>query len=496
MICSSNTFLVKLSPMNIDRNIPTSKNISHVKRVHLIAICGTGMGTLAGLLKAKGFEVSGSDLNVYPPMSTQLRNQHIELQEGFDANRLKNKDLIVVGNVISRGNVELEFALENKLPLMSLPEALKAFFLDEALPLTVTGTHGKTTTSAIATYLLDQCGKHPGFFVGGVLENYGKSFGIGIPGGPFVVEGDEYDSACFDKRPKFVHYTPKVGMITSIEFDHADIYRDLDHVVSVFKDFISAMAEDSVLIACGEDPIVQKIAPMCRGKVEFYGEGTTHTWGAVVEAENENGIDFSLFHQNNSLGKFHSPLPGRHNLKNLLGVLAAISHFGVKPQVALQKLEGFKSVLRRQQVRGVVGGVRVIDDFAHHPTAVRVTLEALRKKYPKGRLWAIFEPRTATSRRSVFQDEYVKSFDHADVVVIAKPFDQRKIPEGERFSASQLVEDMKRRRENVHYLAEIEEILDFVKGNVQKDDTLAVMSNGGFGGIQEKLLKSLEEKTS
>lgn len=479
-----------------ERHIPSQNDLNKVKRIHLIAICGTGMGTLAGLLKAKGYDISGSDANVYPPMSTQLRNQQIELQEGFDASRLKNKDLIIVGNVISRGNVELEYAVENKLPLMSLPEALKAFFLDHARTLTVTGTHGKTTTSAIATYVLDQCGKNPGFFVGGVLENYGKSFGLGQSGGPFVVEGDEYDSACFDKRPKFVHYTPKVGIITSIEFDHADIYRDLDHVVSVFKDFIGAMAKDSVLIACGEDPIIQKIVPLCKGTVELYGEGTAFTWGAVVEKENEDGLVFSLFHKQNNLGQFHSPLPGRHNLKNLLAVLAAVKQFGVKPDEAMTKLQGFKSVLRRQQVRGVVNGVRVIDDFAHHPTAVRVTLEALRKKYPKGRLWAIFEPRTATSRRSVFQEEYVKSFDDANIVVIAKPFDQKKIPEAERFSAPRLVEDMKVRRENVHYLAEIEEILDFVKRNVQKDDTLAVMSNGGFGGIQEKLLKSLEEKTS
>ena len=482
----------KISKKN--RIIPGDIDLQKIKQIHMIAICGTGMATLAGLLKEKGFLLTGSDQEVYPPMSTQLEQMGIQINEGFDPNRLKNADLVIVGNVISRGNEELETAFESEIPCLSLPESLNRFFLKDSNPIVVTGTHGKTTTSSLLAFLLDSCGKDPGFFIGGVLENYGKSFRLGSKGAPFVVEGDEYDSACFDKRPKFVHYPPHTAILSGIEFDHADIYNNLDEIIEIFKEFLRSMNEKSVLIANGDDDIVKKILPFTKAKTILYGFGNQCHWQAKEILETEEGVSFQLFWNGKNQGYFKSPLIGKHNLKNLLAVLASLNRYGISLEQTSSYLPQFKGVLRRQQVRGVVHGMTVIDDFAHHPTAVRLTLEGLRKAYPKGNLWAVFEPRTATTRRKIFQKAYSQSFDAADLIIIAPVFKPEKAPPEDRFSALELVNDLKKLGKRAFFFQETDEIVNHVCKEARERDIIAILSNGGFDGIHEKILRKLNEK--
>ncbi len=463
-------------------------------KVHLVAICGTGMGSLAGLLKEAGHEVRGSDRAFYPPMSGRLRAWGIPTMQGFDAGHLApGTDLVVVGNACRRDNPEAVAAVERGLRVMSFPQALSELFIAGRRSLVVAGTHGKTTTSALLAYLLVEAGMDPSFLVGGIPQNFKKSFRLGA-GGCFVVEGDEYDSAYFDKRPKFLHYRPQIGVITSIEFDHADIYADMDQYRDAFSAFVSQIPTDGLLVACADDPEVQRQASRAGCRVVYYGLGSGEGWRAGDLVEGEGGASFVLSVDGRRLSRIEVPLSGRHNVQNTLAALAAADHVGLTPGRAAGLLGGFSGVARRMQVRGVAAGITVIDDFAHHPTEVGETVYATRRRYPRSRLVAVFEPRTNTSRRSFFQKRYTDSFEGADRVVLVPPFDPSKIPEEERFDSRRLAEALRGRGMDAALCEDADGVVELLAGELAAGDVVLVMSNGAFDDIHDKLLTAFTER--
>ncbi|MBW1709152.1 MAG: UDP-N-acetylmuramate:L-alanyl-gamma-D-glutamyl-meso-diaminopimelate ligase [Deltaproteobacteria bacterium] len=463
--------------------------------IHLIGICGTGMGALAGMLVEKGYKVTGSDANVYPPMSEFLDKLSIRVISGYSRENLNYRpDLVVVGNVVTRLNPEAAALAALNLHYLSFPQTLRVFFLAGKRPLVVSGTHGKTTTSALAAWLLETVGKDPGFMIGGILNNYESNYKLGA-GDWFVVEGDEYDTAFFDKVPKFIHYAPEVGILTSVEFDHADIYPDLDAIKNAFRRFVNLIPARGLLVACGDDPLVREMAEQASSDVTFYGLGEEgNTWRAADLKADGQGTRFSLIRagQKDPL-PFFSPLPGAHNVLNTLAAAAAMDWIGIKPEKLQKGLTSFKGIHRRQEVRGIEAGVTVIDDFAHHPTEVKQTLAAIRLAYPEARLIAVFEPRTNTSRRKVFQADYASSFDQADEILIREPPGLKKVPAGERFSSAQLVKDLQKKELQAHYFTDTDAILANLNGNLRSGDVVLIMSNGGFDNIHERLLKLLRE---
>jgi len=463
-------------------------------KVHLVAICGTGMGALAGLLKEAGHEVQGSDRAFYPPMAERLQAWGIPTLRGFDPAHLDpDIDLVIVGNVCRRDNPEAQAALQRGLPVMSFPQALSEFFIAGKTSVVVAGTHGKTTTAAMLSYVLVEAGLDPSFLVGGIPQNFGKSFHLGR-GGVFVVEGDEYDTAFFDKRPKFVHYRPKIVVLTAVEFDHADIYRDMEAYRAAFDGLMSLLPADGLLVACADDPEVNAVASTAPCRVVTYGLGPGAAWSAADIQPGEDATRFSLIRQGSHLGTVTLPLVGRHNVVNALGVLAAAEALGVDVKRAAACLTGFAGVARRMQVRGVVEGVTVIDDFAHHPTKVRETVRAARARYPRSHLVAVFEPRTATSRRKVFQEAYPASFAAADEVVVVPPFDAGKIPEAERFDSAALVTALQQNGQEAVLHESADEVVAALSSRLDKDAVVLIMSNGAFDNIHEKLLSALRAR--
>ena len=463
-------------------------------KVHLVAICGTGMGALAGLLKEAGHEVQGSDRAFYPPMAERLQTWGIPTLRGFDPAHLDpDIDLVIVGNVCRKDNPEAQAALQRGLPVMSFPQALSEFFIAGKTSVVVAGTHGKTTTAALLSYVLVEAGLDPSFLVGGIPQNFGKSFHLG-QGGVFVVEGDEYDTAFFDKRPKFVHYRPKIVVLTAMEFDHADIYRDMEAYRAAFTTLLSLLPADGLLVACADDPEVNALARSAPCRVVTYGLGPGATWSAADIQPGEDATRFSLIRQGSHVGTVTLPLAGRHNVVNTLGVLAAAEALGVDVKAAAGYLTGFAGVARRMQVRGVVDGVTVIDDFAHHPTKVRETVRAARARYPRSHLVAVFEPRTATSRRKVFQEAYPASFAAADEVVVVPPFDAEKIPEAERFDSAALVEAIQRNGQKATLHENADEVVAALSTRLSQDTVVLIMSNGAFDNIHEKLLSALRAR--
>ncbi len=462
-------------------------------KIHLTAICGTAMGTLAGLLQAAGHEVRGSDQNVYPPMSDQLRAQGISLMEGYRAENLSwNPDLVVIGNAVSKANPECEEVSRRGLSYTSQADALYRFFLKDKHSVVVAGTHGKSTTSSLMAWLLTSAGRNPGFFVGAVPKNFGKSFSLGA-GEHFVVEGDEYDTAYFDKGPKFLHYAPRTAILTSVEFDHADIYADLAAVKAAFAKFVAIIPPDGILIACGDSPGVREVAMGCPARVEPYGisQDVTEWSGRILEA-GPQGTHIEVRYAGKIWSEAASPLWGHHNLLNQLATAAACHSLGLSAAEWRKGIESFQGVLRRQEIRGVSArGVTIIDDFAHHPTAVRETLKALRMGFPRARLWAVYEPRTNTSRRKVFQKAYAESFGNADEVIIAGVDKPEKVAEAERLDPAQLVGDLKEHGRNACFIETVDEIVEHLKKRAQKGDAIACLSNGGFGGIHRKLLEGI-----
>jgi UDP-N-acetylmuramate: L-alanyl-gamma-D-glutamyl-meso-diaminopimelate ligase len=461
-------------------------------KVHLSAICGTAMASLAGLLRELGHEVTGSDQDVYPPMSTQLEALGIPILTPYaESNVPADADLVVIGNALSRGNPEVEEVLDRGQRFTSLPALLAEEFLRPRRSIVVTGTHGKTTTTSMVAFLLDRAGLDPSFLVGGVPMDFERSYRLG-GGELFVIEGDEYDCAFFDKRPKFVHYLPEIAVIGNIEFDHADIYPDLDAVRTAFVRFLNVIPRRGRLLAGTESPVVAQLLPRAHCRVETFGLHDGADWRAVDVRPEGEGARFRLLRAGRDLGEFGLPLPGEHNVRNALAALAAAAAAGVPPEAARPALEAFGGIRRRLEVRGRVAGVTVYDDFAHHPTAVGATLRALRDQKAPGRLVAVFEPRSYTSRTRAFQERYAEALAVADRVLVAAAHRPEKVPEGERISEAQLVESIRDRGAEADFVPAVDGIVAALGAFVEAGDRVAILSNGGFGGIHDKLLKTLD----
>ena len=461
------------------------------RKIHLIGICGTGMGSLAGLLAEAGHRVRGSDENVYPPISTMLARQGIEVMSGYGPSNLDwGPDLVVIGNVISKANPEGEEVLRRGLAYRSFPQAVEEIFLRERHPVVIVGTHGKTTSSALMAWVLREAGRDPSWLVGGVLKGEDLSYHLG-KGPHFVIEGDEYETAFFDKGSKFLHYRPRTAILTSVEFDHAEMFRDLEAVRAAFTAFLSLIPRDGSLVYCADNANVRALAEKCPAKRIDYGVAEKATWVGRTRKTTPDGILFDVFRRNERFASYSSPLTGNHNLQNILGVTAAASELGMGPDEIGKGLASFPGVKRRQEVRGEERGVIVVDDFAHHPTAVRGTIAALAERFAGRRLWAVFEPRTNTSRRSVFQGEYAEAFDMADEIVIAAVDRPERVPEGERFSVERLVEDLRGRGLSARYIPDVESIVLCIGREARDGDIVLIMSNGAFGGIHERLLEAL-----
>jgi UDP-N-acetylmuramate: L-alanyl-gamma-D-glutamyl-meso-diaminopimelate ligase len=468
--------------------------VAELRHIHLIAICGVGMSALAGMLQARGFRVTGSDQNVYPPMSTQLEALGIDLRQGFSPDHLADHpDLIVVGNAVSRSNPEVQTMLAQGIPFLSFPQALAEFFLLDRHPIVVVGTHGKTTTASLLAWILESAGLDPSYMIGGLPRNFGTNYKLGNSAF-FVVEGDEYDTAFFDKGPKFLHYRPRTAILTSIEFDHADIYRDLDHVKEAFRRFVRILPSDGYLAAGVDFPHVVDLLASAPCRWEGYGFADQVHWRAGHVEVDEEATRFLVQHQHQRIGMFRWTSVGHHNIQNALGVIAVARHLGLSFDAIRAGLQSFAGVKRRQEVRGVVREITVIDDFAHHPTAIRETLAALRAKYHGRHLWAVFEPRSATSRRATFQQDFVGAFAEADRVVIAGLFSPDGIPPDARLSPERLAHEIAcRGAKDAVYLPEVGAIVDHVATGARAGDVVVIMSNGGFGGIHEKLLEALRK---
>jgi UDP-N-acetylmuramate: L-alanyl-gamma-D-glutamyl-meso-diaminopimelate ligase len=462
-----------------------------IRHIHLMGICGTGVGALAGMLKDAGFFVTGSDQHIYPPMSDFLAGQGIAVRPGYSADNLVPRpDLVVVGNVIRRDNPEALALAGLSIPYVSFPQALSHFFIRGKTSLVVAGTHGKTTTSSLLASLLHGAGLEPSFMIGGLVQAFGRNYTV-AGGRYFVAEGDEYDTAFFDKGPKFLHYRPHIAIVTSIEFDHADIYADLAAIKESFGRLVAVMPPDGALVAWLDDPVVREVVAGAPCRVIGYGCGPEAEWRLADLAVRPGITTFAVRKNGADHGVFASVMPGRHNALNALAVIATLDLLGVDRQVVARGLQEFAGIRRRQEVRGEVRGVTVIDDFAHHPTAVRETLAALAAAYAGRRLIAVFEPRTNSSRRSVFQDAYAASFAAAHEVLVREPAPLAGVPEGERFSSRRLVDDLVRRGVAARYFSSTEEILAHLAACARPGDVVAIMSNGGFDNIHQRLLDIL-----
>lgn len=463
------------------------------RKVHLTAICGMGMGSFAGLLKESGYTVTGSDQNTYPPMSTQIESLGITIMKGYKPENVTDDvDLVIIGNTVKSDNLEVRSVIERGIPYLSFPEALRELYLKDRCSLVVTGTHGKTTTSSIVAWMLEKSGADPGFLIGGILKNFDSSYKLGA-GRHFVIEGDEYDTSFFDKVPKFLHYKPSSAILTSIEFDHGDIYRDIDHIKSSFTDFVKLIPRDGILIACGDFPHVREVIPSAPCTVETYGLGDNCDWTARKVYLNGENNQFTAYFRDEEIGTFHTSLSGRHNIQNALGAIALLYRQGIALESLKEGIRTFEGVKRRQEVRAVIDGVVVIDDFAHHPTKVRETVSAIRSRYPDRRLWAIFEPRTNTSRRAFFQKEYVRSFNDADKVIVAEVFNSGQISPEDRFSSQSLVTDLKQKGKDAYYIDKADHIVEYVSSSIESGDIILIMSNGGFDSIHEKFVSNLSQ---
>lgn len=464
---------------------------------HLIGICGTAMASLAGMLQARGHKVTGSDQNVYPPMSTQLESLGIKILNGYKAENADiGADCTIVGNAISRGNAELEEVLNRKLLYRSQAEIVKEEFIRGRRSLVVAGTHGKTTTTSIAAWIAE-CGElNPSFLVGGIVQNFGASFRVSNSDF-FVIEGDEYDTAYFDKKPKFMHYLPEIAIVNNIEFDHADIYRDLHEIKFQFSRLMNLVPSNGRLI-CGIDSlVVREVLGEMHGKlhtqIETFGTSDDAKWQARYIDFSGDKTRFTVFREGKQWGEFETHLIGEFNVKNCLAVIIAADAWGVSKEKIQNAFDTFKSVKRRMEVRGTEKGVTVIDDFAHHPTAVEETLKALRMKYADKRLIAVFEPRSWSSRLAVFQEPYTKAFNYADYVIIAGVYNTSKASElGKVLDVNELVEDIKLQGKPALSFPDADTIVEHLAPELKDGDVVAIMSNGGFGGIHEKILNTLK----
>ena len=460
-----------------------------MKKIHLIGICGTAMATAAVMLKDLGLEVGGSDAHAYPPMSDLLAARGILPLQGYREEHITGDlDLVVVGNAVSRGNPEVEAVLDRRLRYCSLPELVRDTFLRERRPIVVAGTHGKTTTSFMTAWALNEAGVDAGFLVGGVSKDLQTSGRVG--GGPFVIEGDEYDSAFFDKTAKFLKYVPDIVVINGIEFDHADIYRDLDELRLAFERLVRLVPRRGLLLLSADDEEAAALRPGAPCPVETFGFAAGADWRAEQVRHGPQATTFDVTHRGRPVGGVALPLLGRFNVRNALGAAAVAVRAGAPAAAVFEALGRFHGVRRRLDIRGVIRGVTVYDDFAHHPTAVRETLRALRQAHG-GRIWAVFEPRSATACRRVFQKEFAAALRLADQVVVADVF-RASLPAAERLSEAAVVADLTAAGVAARHVPRVADIVTFIARGARSGDRVVVMSNGGFGGIHERLLAALE----
>jgi UDP-N-acetylmuramate: L-alanyl-gamma-D-glutamyl-meso-diaminopimelate ligase len=464
---------------------------SPIRRVHLSGICGTAMASLAGMLQASGYQVSGSDAAVYPPMSTFLESLGIPVAGGFDAAHVREArpDLVVIGNALSRGNAEVEYVLDSGLRYASLAETLRELFIRGRRAVVVAGTHGKTTTTARLAWLLASAGRDPSFMVGGIAGNFGTSFRIG--GGPdFVIEGDEYDTAFFDKGPKFLHYLPHIALVKNIEFDHADIYADLAAIQLAFRRLLRLVPSSGLVVAGVDSPAVREVLDPVWSPVAGFGLGAGEWRADGIEARGPATV-FDVVREGRLWHRFEIPLVGRFNVLNALSAVVAADALGLEPDEIATGLASFRNARRRLEIRGEVAGVVVYDDFAHHPTAVGETLAGMRESFPDARIWAVFEPRSQTSRRSVFEPAFAAALGRADAVVVAPVFAGEKLGGESLLSPARVVEEIARGGGEAWAPGSTDQIVALVAEKARRGDRIVVMSNGGFDNIHQRLLDAL-----
>ena len=452
------------------------------------------MASLAAMLKDVGYEVSGSDEGVYPPMSDFLANKQILVHQGYSAkNLIPEPDLVVVGNALSRGNPEIEHLLNFRIPFLSFPETLKHFFLRKKLPIVVTGTHGKTTTTSMISWGLHSAGLQPNFLIGGIAENFQSSYGLN-GGEHFVIEGDEYDSAFFDKGPKFLHYLPYLAVIGNVEFDHADIYANLEAIKLQFRRFANLIPQRGFLAFGADSPAAVEASQNSLCIKESFGITSESDWNARNIDYRSDCSSFDVFYRGNFFRRFDLNMIGAYNIRNALASIAIFNHLGISGAEIQQGLASFTGVRRRLQLRAEVDGIRIYEDFAHHPTAVRETLQAVRESFHPDRIWAIYEPRSATSRRNIFQHEIAEALSLADCIAIPDLFKPEKVPGNERLDENQLIRDLQRRGCAAWNLGNVDGIIQKVCMDSRPGDLIVILSNGGFGNIYEKLPMALKQR--
>ena len=466
-------------------------NMKGVESIYLIGIGGAAMAPLAGMLAERGYRVSGSDTGVYPPASTLLRSLGVAWKDGFgEENLTPPPDLVVIGNSVSRGNPEVEFVLDQKISYRSLPEMLREFFLPGHDSLVVAGTHGKTTTTALLAWIFQCAGRRPDFLIGGVAENFGKSYGLG-GGREFIIEGDEYDSAFFDKGPKFLHYRPDDLVITSLEFDHADIYADLAAIETQFRRLVNLVPRRGRIVCWGESDTVRGVVAKAFCPVETYGFGADNDWVAGDLEFCDGATQFRVAAGGVERGRIRLPMAGRHNVLNSMAAIAIAHGRGIPREAIEEALATFRGVARRMQVRGEAAGVTVVDDFAHHPTAIRATIESARDRWPGRRIWAAFEPRSNTMRRRLFEQELADSLALADGAILGAVNRAQLLSDEERLSPERVLARVRSAGRRAEAFGSGDAIAEFLAAEVRAGDVVLALSNGSFDGLCEKLLARL-----
>lgn len=462
-----------------------------IKSVHFVGICGTAMASVAAAMQDRGYAVTGSDQNVYPPMSTFLEEKGIRLMTGYaEANLASRPDLVVIGNAISRGNPEAEAALERKMRYCSLPDLLREFFIRGKQSLVVTGTHGKTTTTSLLAWVFEHNGLNPSYLIGGIPNNFQQGARF-TDSAYFIIEGDEYDTAFFDKRSKFVHYLPEVVIINNIEFDHADIFENLAAIQLSFRRLINIVPRNGLVLANGDDPNISPLLTVKHCPIRKFGFGEPCDVRAMDLRLTGDGSSFRAGET-----QFRFPMIGELNVRNALAVLACARHCGLSDHQIQSAFDTFQGVKRRMEVRGVAGEVTVVDDFGHHPTAIRETMRALRVRFPGQRIWAVFEPRSNTTRRKVFQKELTEALGLADGVAVAQVARLEQLQPEERLDPERLIQSLQAAGKPAFYLPTADAIVERLDDAVQGNEVVCVFSNGGFGGIHEKLLGRFGARTT
>jgi len=462
---------------------------SEIKSVHFTGIGGTAMASAAAAMFDKGFAVTGSDQNLYEPMASFLAAKKIPVMNGYaEPNLAHQPDLVVIGNAISRGNPEAEFVLDRKLRYCSLPALLHEFFIRGKRSIVVSGTHGKTTTTSLLAWVFEHNGLNPSYLIGGIPNNFSQGARF-TDSEWFIIEGDEYDTAFFDKRSKFIHYAPEIAIINNLEFDHADIFENLDAYKKTFSHFIRLVPRNGLLLGNGDDANLAPLLNVTFCPVKRFGLGADNAVQGFNLRFGPTATEFEI-----PSFKFHLNMVGELNVRNALAVIAAAKHCGLSNKQIQGAFDTFKGIKRRMEVKGIAGGVTVIDDFGHHPTAIRETLRALRLRYAKEKIWAVFEPRSNTTRRNVFQEELASAFTDADAVVVAAVARLEQLPAGERLNPEKLMQDLKAAGKDAAYLPDVAAIVAHLAQNAQGGDVVCVFSNGGFDGIHGKLLARLGRK--